>query len=676
MHKSDVTQVAALTYRPDLQGLRAIAIILVVLAHADVLLFPGGFVGVDIFFVLSGYLITGLLIQEYIGSGSIELLQFISRRLKRLLPALFFMLCMVLISSHAMLSNYELIQQTTSVKFAATWTSNLFFSLSTVDYFAELKVKDLFLHTWSLGVEEQFYLVWPILILLAFTLPKQLQIGANRRSQLLAILGILFLASFGLSWYWTAKSPLWAFYMMPSRIWQFSLGAAVFVWFQSTKHAREWGGNFSLPPVAGRGLRAIGLGLIFGSAALIHPNVTYPGFLALVPSFGAFLVISAGHFGSTQPTSRVLAHPVLVWVGDRSYAWYLWHWPVLMLGFSLGLRDGFAETTVLVGLSFLLAILSYRYVELPFWKGALSHVNPLRIILISILAMLTIIWGAQNYLIPTPSNAASPSVSFATQARSDIPVIYTQGCDAWYANADVRPCTFGDAHARRTVVLLGDSIGAQWFSLLPEIFKRPEWRTIVLTKSSCPMVDEDFFYGRIGRSYTVCTEWRNAVLDYLASIRPDIVFVGSTATNDFSKAQWINGSARVLDRLTKAASHVFVLPGTPALSFDGPGCLERHFPSTQKSKVGNVQICREAAVNTQTDVVARYLDQAIQRFPNAKLLNLNDLVCPGGQCSAQNSAGLVVFRDQQHLTDSFVRAQVPIVRERLKVLGLGAFFYQ
>ena len=198
-----MTQVTTLTFRPDLQGLRAVAIILVVLAHAGVTFLPGGFVGVDVFFVLSGYLITGLLIQEYIDTGRIELLPFMARRLKRLLPALFFMLCIVVTSSLVLLSNYEATQQTTSLKFAATWTSNLFFSLSTIDYFAELKSKDLFLHTWSLGVEEQFYLVWPVLILFAFTLLKQLQIGsANRRTQLLTILGVLFLASFGLSWYW------------------------------------------------------------------------------------------------------------------------------------------------------------------------------------------------------------------------------------------------------------------------------------------------------------------------------------------------------------------------------------------------------------------------------------------------------------------------------------------
>jgi len=665
-----VTQVTTLTYRPDLQGLRAVGIILVVLAHTGASLFPGGFVGVDVFFVLSGYLITGLLIQEYNGSGSIALLPFMARRLKRLLPALFFMLCIVVVTSLALLSNYEAIQQTSSVMYAATWTSNLFFSLSTIDYFAELKAKDLFLHTWSLGVEEQFYLLWPVLILFVFTLLKKLRIIEIQRSQLLAILGVLFLASFGLSWYWTAKNPLWSFYMMPARIWQFSLGAAAFVWFQGKRPVcGELGGNTVLSPVFGRGLEAIGLGLIFGSAVLIHPNVAYPGFLALIPSFGALLVISAGHHGNAHVTSCVLAHPALVWIGDRSYSWYLWHWPVLMLGFSLGLQHVFAATTALVLLSFLLAMLSYRYVELPLWKGALGNTNPTRIIMLSVFAMLTMIWSAQNYLIATPKSVDAPSVSFASQARSDIPIIYAQGCDASFFNADVRPCIFGETNAQKTVVLLGDSIGAQWFSLLPEIFKPHEWRVIILTKSSCPMVDEDVFLGRIRQTYAVCTAWRNAALDYLASIRPDIVFVGSAATHEFSKTQWVNGSARVLARLTKTASQVFVLPGTPTLSFDGPGCLERNYPATQKSNIGN-QICREAVVGKQTGMVARYLEQAVERFPNAKMLNLNDLVCPGGHCSAQNSAGLVVFRDQQHLTDSFVRAQVPIVRERLKVLGV------
>ncbi|MCQ8105489.1 acyltransferase [Methylomonas sp. SURF-2] len=659
-----------ITYRPDLQGLRAISIILVVLNHAGVSLVSGGFVGVDVFFVLSGYLISGLLIKEYMNVGSIDLLQFIARRLRRLLPALFVMLSVVVLISSLLLSNYEAWQQTASVVYATTWTSNLFFSFSTINYFEEIKTKDLFLHTWSLGVEEQFYITWPVMILLIFIALKKLRQGALDRSGLLAMLTVLFLGSLGLSWYWMATNPLWSFYMMPSRIWQFALGAVTFVWFQPKMLPLNDAGQLYFSPWWGRGLSALGAGLIFGAATFLTANETYPGYWALLPSVGAVLIISAGYFNRERAERGILAHPVLVWVGDRSYSWYLWHWPLLMLGFSWGLHHRFSETTGLVALSFLFAIASYRYVELPFWKGRFRHQAPLRVILLSILAMLTMIWGAQNYLKPPPVDEMPKEESYSTKARSDLPIIYTYGCDAWYGDANLSPCVIGGTDAEKTVVLLGDSIGAQWFSMFPGIFQAPKWRIVVLTKSSCPMVDEDFFYSRIGKIYTVCTEWRNKVLDYLESIRPDIVFLGSAATYDFTKEQWENGSARILARLTKIAGRVVVIPGTYPLSFDGPGCLERDFSSHQLFDAAGIQDCRENISNKQPETVAGYLGQAVKPFSNAALLDLNDLVCPNEQCSAQDADGIVVFRDQQHLTDTFVKSRVSVIRKRLEMLGL------
>ncbi|MGR9000290.1 MAG: acyltransferase family protein, partial [Gammaproteobacteria bacterium] len=618
-------------YRPDLQGLRAISIILVVLTHAGVSFVPGGFVGVDVFFVLSGYLISGLLIQEYMNRGSIDLMQFIARRMRRLLPALFLMLSVVVLISSVLLSSYETWQQTASVAYASTWTSNLFFSLSTINYFEEIKAKDLFLHTWSLGVEEQFYLTWPLLILIIFTVLKKLPVGKHSRILVLTMLTVLVLGSLGLSWYWTQTNPLWSFYMMPSRIWQFALGAAAFVGFQPKGSPHKENSQLYLSPLWGRGLGALGIGLIFGAAAFLDANGTYPGFWAMLPSIGAVLIISAGHFNHAQTGRSILSHPSLVWIGDRSYSWYLWHWPLLMLGFSWGLQRNFTETTGLVALSFLFAILSYRYIELPFWKGHLSHAKPLRVILLSVLAMLTMIWCAQSYLKQPVSNDVQQNISYASRARSDLPIIYAYGCDAWYQNANVNPCIIGEASAPRTVILLGDSIGAQWFSVFPEIFRSPEWRVIVLTKSSCPMVDEDLFYSRIGKIYTVCTDWRNEVLNYLESIRPDIVFLGSAATYNFTRNQWVNGSTRILARLTKIASHVIVVPGTNQLSFDGPGCLERHISS---SHVVRSQVCREDLSSKVPATVAQYLDHAVKLFTNAKLLDLNDLICPNEQCSA------------------------------------------
>ncbi|MFO1423605.1 MAG: acyltransferase family protein [Candidatus Competibacteraceae bacterium] len=667
-----MTTLTTLPFRPEIQGLRAIAILLVVLAHAEIAVFSGGFVGVDVFFVLSGYLITGLLVREYASRGTINFTGFFARRLKRLLPALLVMLCLVILISSVLLSSHEAREQNASAVYAATWTSNLYFAFSTLDYFAELKTRDLFLHTWSLGVEEQFYVVWPLLLLPALTLLTR-YLGRDRHhKQLLFILGLFFVSSLGLSWYWTMTQSMWSFYLMPARIWQFSLGAGVFVWFRSRDQDIEGDHAQGLSRLCGVRCEFVGLILIIGSAVLLHPDLTYPGFWALLPSLGAALVIAAGHQTRARGSKGVIGHPALVWIGNCSYSWYLWHWPVLMLGFAYGMQYRLAETLGLVMLSLLLAVLSYRWVEQPFWKGRFSRAVPTRIILQSILAMLLVIAGTRNYFnLTQPAHDDAPQyLSPISAARSDVPIIYAHGCDAWYANADVRPCLFGESNAPKTVVLLGDSIGAQWFSLLPEIFPVPEWRIVVLTKSACAMVDEDYFYSRIGQIYTVCTQWRNAVLDYLASLQPDIIFLGSAATYDFSETQWIAGSIRVLTQLTEANTHVIVVPGTPHLSFDGPGCLARYATTVHEPAVAGISVCHETLTKTQAADVANYLQQAAQRFPNVSVLNLNDLVCPNEHCAAQDSNGFIVFRDSQHLTDSFVRAQAPKVMSRLKKLGL------
>ena len=388
-------------------------------------------------------------------------------------------------------------------------------------------------------------------------------------------------------------------------------------------------------------------------------------------------MLAAGHRSGngSDNTGNLLAHPALVWVGDRSYSWYLWHWPVLMLGFAWGMQNRLAESTGLVALSLSLAIISYRWVEQPFWKGRLSQAAPTRIIMLSVLAILMVISGGQNYLRQSTENHQGARTKIAKDARSDIPVIYAYGCDSWYNSSDLQPCVLGQGDARRTVALIGDSVGAQWFSLLPEIFHSPEWRVVILTKSACAMVDEDYFYKRIGQIYTVCTDWRNAALDYLSALKPDLVFLGSASTYDFTEAQWIDGSSRVLARLAEAAGKLIVIPGTPKISFDGPGCLARRAQNEGEVTAG-LPSCRESLTSTQDTDVARHLKLATERFPNAMLLDLNDLVCPDRHCSALNEDGIVVFRDNKHLTDSFVRAQIPHMRARLESLGITALQMQ
>lgn len=657
-------------YRYDLQGLRAIAVLLVVAAHSNSSILQGGFIGVDLFFVLSGYLITGLLLSEVTQKGDILMFRFYARRLKRLLPALLCVMSVTAILASWLLSGVEAREQLASASYAATWTSNFYFLFSNFDYFDELAGRDLFLHTWSLGVEEQFYLIWPLLLWFALSSVKRNVVGEQAANRLLFIFLIaLLIVSLILSIYWTINMPRAGYYLMPSRIWQFTLGACVYLGTRQLAENKKLF-NYCRIDICAKVSLVLGLILIFLSAVLMGPDISYPGYWAIFPSLGAGLLIFSGSIVDDSQ-KNILGHPVMAWLGDHSYSLYLWHWPILMLGFSMGFQGNVQATVGMLLLSLLASMFTYRYVELPFWKGRWSSVLPGRIILISILAMSISLFALDQLRRQLPDVEATTDISY--KWRFDVPAIYFQTCDAWYHHSRVEPCYFGSDDAENNIVLLGDSVGAQWFSMIPEIFPQSEWRTTVYTKSSCPVVDEDWFYSRIGGNYEVCTEWRNAVLDEVESQRPDVVIVGNSATYDFNAVQWIEGSARIFERLSKAASYVLVIPGTPALGFDGPGCVARNINNNVQI---NTELC--SSTNQMQDIypITSYLQQAVDRYENVHVLDLNQLVCPDEICRAITEDGVVVFRDGQHLTDSFVRYLAPKIRSLMGAATKGDVFLE
>lgn len=642
-----------LNFRPDLQGLRAIAVLLVVFAHAEFKVLEGGFIGVDIFFVLSGYLITGILLKEYDTAKQISLVQFYTRRIKRLLPSLLLVVLVSLLAASLLLSSYEFIAKTRSSFYALGWLSNLYFAFAEVGYFAEIEQQDIFLHTWSLGVEEQFYLFWPAFILTLYGLSRLFRRGS--RNTLGLGLVAAFSGSLALCLYWSENNPLWGFYLMPARIWQFSLGALVFFLAPSLKqfeHTGRWGLIAQLFAIT----------TILISATWVTSSMTYPSWVALFPSLAAALIVA---FPSSHGSFRPLSQKPLTYIGDRSYAWYLWHWPVFSLAKSSGFDVFWYQHLCMIILSFLLAMASYRYIELPFWKGKFSkfsNAKTLTAAFIAILALVAIMLNLLNFHHRTAEQFSNAQI---TNSVKDLPVIYSYDCDSWYESSEVRPCVFGDDKAKKTLVLFGDSVLGQWFSLFWAIYPPPEWRIIVLSKSACPIVDEDFYYTRIGAVYDVCRIWRNKVLARLKDLQPDVVVIGNATNYDFTEEQWINGSTRIFDQLSQASPQVYVLVGTPRLGFNGPACLLKNGPS--------ISSMRSHCVGRETlevvGSVSANLHRASEEHGGVELLDLNDLICPDGQCPAITREGVVVYRDSQHLTDTYVQNLLSKVLQRYPGLG-------
>jgi peptidoglycan/LPS O-acetylase OafA/YrhL len=361
-----IASLARSAYRADIDGLRAVAILLVLFDHVGITAFSGGFIGVDVFFVISGYLISDHMLKQ-LEAGSFSFARFYERRFRRIIPALLFILAATTIMAYRYLFPTEMIEFGKSLLAALLSYSNIHFWLLKTDYFVGLHQQKPLLHTWSLGVEEQLYIVFPLLLVALY------RFGAGRwpRRHLKGILWAVTVLSFGLACFWTTRDASTAFFLMPLRAWEFLMGALLAVGaLPSLKQA--WLRNLA---------SAIGLLLIVLPGILYTSKVLFPGVAALLPCLGAALIIAAGEVGSSW-IGNALAFGPLRWVGLISYSLYLWHWPVQVFQTTNFIivpdRDPlWMKQVAVIAVSLLLAALSWRFVEQPFRTGRLRARVPL-----------------------------------------------------------------------------------------------------------------------------------------------------------------------------------------------------------------------------------------------------------------------------------------------------------
>lgn len=647
-----------LGYRADIEGLRAIAILLVVAVHAGAKWLPGGFVGVDVFYILSGYLITGLLLQEVATSGRLSFANFYARRLRRLLPALLLMLAVTCVFAKLVMPPTELPNQASNAASAALWLSNFQFAFWNMDYFAPSSDTALFLHTWSLGVEEQFYLVWPLFVVVAIGAWKYAK-GAPSTARLKWLFGGIFIASFALSLYWTRSSPLFAFYLMPSRAWQFALGALVFLVAGSPA--------FRIHSAATRSiwLRPIGwlgLAMILFAARFIQRTAPYPGTWALLPSFGAALVLAAGANNANLGVGRVLSCKPLQALGRVSYSWYLWHWPVLLLGAILVDMRSAANRLLLVAVSLAIAAISYHLFETPIRHNRKLVSKPGRAVMAALAVMIFAELLLRGWQVEAKKVARSPQFAPFVAARTDEAIIYAKGCFGSYKATQVQICTFGNPGATHTAVLLGDSKAAHWFPAYRQIYGSPEWRLLAITKSACPIVDASYVALPLRREYTECARWRRDALRKVAALRPDVVVLSESITYPFTKKQWIVGTQQAL-RALAAVRRIYLMAPTPELPFDGRLCPEPR-SRLYDALVGKSH-CTAHSYTRHFDDIREWLRVAAAPFGNVQMVDMTNSVCPGGVCHSELD-GKLVFSDAGHMTATFARTLAPALAKALE----------
>ena len=342
------------SFRPDVQGLRAVAVVLVVLFHANIPGLRGGYVGVDVFYVISGFVITGVLLRERARAGSTSLLHFYTRRIRRILPAASLVIIASVIAAYAFLGSVSGNQNAIDARWASVFLVNIHFAATGTNYLASLAPPSVLQNYWSLAVEEQFYLVYPAIFLVV----AGISLRSSLRRRIGWVLGVAVVASFVWSIVQTSNNPTAAFFSPLPRVWELALGGLVAV---STVQLRR------LPAAIASVSSWVGLGAIVLASVVFSAATPYPGWRVALPVCGAALVIAGGTINPTHGVERLLGLRAFQWVGLISFSLYLWHWPVLQIATQ---RRGVAtlptwDNVVLILASVVLAALTYRFIENP-----------------------------------------------------------------------------------------------------------------------------------------------------------------------------------------------------------------------------------------------------------------------------------------------------------------------
>jgi peptidoglycan/LPS O-acetylase OafA/YrhL len=665
-------------FRPDIEGLRAVAIGLVLVYHAGVRWVPGGFVGVDVFFVISGFLITSLLVREVERTGRVALAQFYARRARRLLPAAALTLVGAAVVTWWLLPITQRRVLGLDIVSAALYVVNWRLADRSVDYLAEGVAPSPVQHFWSLAVEEQFYLVWPALIIVGLLVARRLRLPL--RPTLAVMLALVVVPSLAWSVHQTTVSPASAFFVTTTRLWELGIGAAVAVGVPLLgRLARSWATALGVLGAAG----------LVWSGVFLRSTDAWPGSLALIPVLSTAALVAAGISAADTGLSRVLGWAPLVWIGGLSYSLYLWHWLFIVGGTAhfgeLGAKRGLLLTAV----SFVPAWLSHRFVENPvrfsirfarstslsLSLGAnLSLVGALAGLVLAVPTTATItppVTGAADRTFGAGAILADPaeakdlwrldSADFITptadQATSDIPDAYDKGCQVAQDSAKPVRCTYGDPAGGVTVALVGDSKALQWITALDAIGKDRGWRVETYTKSSCAFTASEVI--NKSKTYATCTSWNDAVTRLLLTEKPAAVLTSQGAWNALPKAGtratrtgMLNGLESRWSRLQGAGIAVIPIAGNAAPP-DGDvyECVAEH--PDQLSR------CAFKASYPTANV-----QRAAAREVGAPVVDLSDVICPGGTCAAV-IGNVLVYRQGSHLTRTYVSTLRPVLDDRL-----------
>jgi peptidoglycan/LPS O-acetylase OafA/YrhL len=667
-------------FRPDVQGLRAIAVLMVVIYHLNPSLLPGGFAGVDVFFAISGFLITGHLLRGYERTGRVHLLDFWGRRARRLLPAAALVLAVTWLVSLVALPLSRLPDTAGQVRASALYFQNWVLAHDAVDYLKADSAPSPVQHFWSLSVEEQFYLGWPLLFVLAGLLAVRLSHGVGHGAGRPVMFGFALaatLASLAYSAYYTHANPAGAYFVTTTRVWELGLGGALALLASRASRVLAWQGW----------LGWLGLGMVVASAFVLSDQSAFPGTVALLPVGGAVLLIAGGSAKARRGPGRLTSLRGMVFLGDISYSMYLWHWPIIVLwtGYtarSIGLLDGAAILAASIGLAWLTKVLVEDRVRLAAfiarYRGrslatALVAIVPVTLVTVYLASQPSPFDGQLGPEYPGAAVLAgdvrtvpeAPTVPRLVDVGSDLPAYEKQGCEAGQHVSTPKTCTFGDTtHPRRTIALVGDSIAGEWFPALNEIAQQQHWRLVTALHSTCPWTAAVAIDPVTNGPYTSCHTWGGKLInELLTKVKPDAVITTARpglATPDDrsggaeSVAEIGAGMARYWRTLIAHGISVIPIQESPEMYQDEPDCLSGRLAH----RTCGVAASKAIAPNPPTVVATQAMKGAVD------LIDMNPFICGPTEC--QGIVGnVVVYRDSHHLTNTYARTLAPYLQKYL-----------
>ena len=664
--------------RMDIQGIRALAIVLVVFAHAGVPGLAGGFIGIDVFFVVSGFLITGLLVREVKTKGRISLKDFYARRARRLLPLASIVLVFTALGS---LLLYDLSDQITvgkQIVGAALYFVNWLFAFQEVDYFTGgAGFVSPVLHFWSLSVEEQFYLTWPLLMLVATGVA--LRSGRRIEKTLLLVLVPLALASLGYSVLVTQTDPELAYFSSLTRIWELAFGAILAIVLPRSLDLSGWLSNT---------LVAGGLVAIVGCALLVDDGSPFPGWQALIPVFGTIAILVGGTARRRTRASSVLCARPAQYLGDLSYAWYLWHWPILT--FALVLWPGMGLVpTVAIGLASLLpSAITHSLIENPVRRSRVLRRLPRRALAVGAFASVIAassglalasrstpvkvvpadqVAGAK--VIPRPGKVPFQKEVFRIAPNplkgvEDRGELFYDGCMAWAEEVTLSDCTYGNPESDEKVLVFGDSRAMSYFPAVEKIAERRDWRLTGLTRGNCLIADVVY--------EPYCDTWRENMMDRIEAERPGLIILGTatkslysvkvggrTLSRTASQPYLIEGMARTIRRLkAETGARIVVMRDQVFAPFKPPNCV-----ATWPRQLAKCAF-------RPKDRSARAFELQAARRTGAVTIDPLPMFCSKRLCPSV-IGNVLVYQDVYHLSATYAATLDAWLERRLPPLATG-----